>query len=137
MLDTNRMGKLTTPLESATRKKIDNWLKDLGWNIDEENKNCNVFTERAKTKEQNKKFKRKKPDYVLYKSGTDEPLAIIEAKKKGAKTIGLLGNDGGIMKEIVEIPIIVNSSSAPRIQEVHRVIYHIICEMVEKELSKQ
>ena len=60
---------------------------------------------------------------------------FIEAKKKGAIIIGLLGNNGGILKEIVDIPIIVNSSITPRIQEVHRVIYHIICEMVEKKLS--
>lgn len=60
---------------------------------------------------------------------------FIEAKKKGAIIIGLLGNNGGILKEIVDIPIIVNSSITPRIQEVHRVIYHIICEIVEKKLS--
>lgn len=77
------MTKFTRSLESATRKKIDNWLKELGWNIDEDSPECNVFTERAKTKEQNKKFKGKKPDFVLYKSGTDEPIAIIEAKRKG------------------------------------------------------
>ena len=56
---------------------------NLGWNIDEDSFDCNVFTERAKIKEQNKKFQGKKPDFVLYKSGTDEPIAIIEAKRKG------------------------------------------------------
>jgi len=55
------------------------------------------------------------------------------SKKKGAITIGLLGNKGGIIRKICDIPIIVNSSSTPRIQEVHRMIYHIICEEVEKE----
>ena len=55
---------------------------------------------------------------------------LITAKKMGAKTIGLLGNKGGKIKNYVDIPIIVNSSSTPRIQEVHRVIYHIICEMI-------
>ena len=78
-----KVVKLTKPLESSTRKKIDNWLKDLGWNIDEESKGSNVITERAKTEAQQKKFNRKKPDYVLYKSGTEDPLAVIEAKKKG------------------------------------------------------
>ncbi len=77
------MTELTKSLESATRKRIDNWLTELGWNIDEDSFACNVFTERAKTKEQNKKFQKKKPDFVLYKSGTDEPIAIIEAKRKG------------------------------------------------------
>lgn len=56
------------------------------------------------------------------------------SKKKGAITIGLLGNKGGSIKKYVDIPIIVNSTSTPHIQEVHRIIYHIICEIVEKEL---
>ena len=77
------MSELTKSLESATRKRIDSWLKELGWNINEDSFSCNVFTERAKTKEQNKKFSGKKPDFVLYKSETDEPIAIIEAKRKG------------------------------------------------------
>tara|TARA_B100000029_G_scaffold396452_1_gene394504 strand:- start:125 stop:685 length:561 start_codon:yes stop_codon:yes gene_type:complete len=57
---------------------------------------------------------------------------IKTAKKKGGKIIGLLGNKGGKMKENIDIPIIVDSNSTPRIQEVHRVILHIICELVEK-----
>ena len=77
------MIKFTKPLESSTRKKIDNWLRELEWKVDEDGYDCNVFTERAKTDEQNKKFKGKKPDYVLYQLGTDSPVAIIEAKRKG------------------------------------------------------
>ena len=60
---------------------------------------------------------------------------LMVAKKKGAKTIGFLGNKGGQMKKILDVPIIVNSSSTPRIQEVHRTISHIICEFVEKEMN--
>ena len=77
------MKHLTNTLESATRKKIDIIMSNLGWNVNEHSKDCNVFTERAKTIEQNKKFKGKKPDYVLYKSGTDKPIAIIETKRVG------------------------------------------------------
>ncbi|MCH8833188.1 MAG: restriction endonuclease subunit M, partial [Thaumarchaeota archaeon] len=77
------MVKLTTPLETATRKKIDQMLINLGWNIDEDDPNCNVFTERAKTVEQDKKFGGDDPDYVLYQSNSDHPIAIIEAKRKG------------------------------------------------------
>jgi len=58
------------------------------------------------------------------------------AKKKGAVTIGLLGSKGGTIKKLIDIPIIVNSSSTPRIQEAHRIIYHIICDIVEKNLTK-
>ncbi len=77
------MSELTRSLESSTRKRIDSWLTELGWNIDEDSSNCNVFTERAKTKDQNKKFNGKKPDFVLYKTETDDPIGIIEAKRRG------------------------------------------------------
>ena len=59
---------------------------------------------------------------------------INTSKKNGAITIGLLGNKGGSIKKCVDIPLIVNSTSTPHIQEVHRTIYHIVCEIVEKEL---
>ena len=59
---------------------------------------------------------------------------INTSKKKGATTIGLLGNKGGTIKKFVDIPLIVNSASTPHIQEVHRIIYHVICELVEKQL---
>ena len=59
---------------------------------------------------------------------------INTSKKKGATTIGLLGNKGGTIKKFVDIPLIVNSTSTPHIQEVHRIIYHVICEIVEKKL---
>ena len=60
---------------------------------------------------------------------------LITAKKFGGYTIGLLGNDGGNISKIVDISIIVDSKSTPRIQEAHRTIYHIICELVEKKLA--
>jgi D-sedoheptulose 7-phosphate isomerase len=59
------------------------------------------------------------------------------AKQNGAVTLALLGNNGGEIKNIVDVPIIVNSNSTPRIQEVHRIIYHIICEQIEKELFEK
>ena len=60
---------------------------------------------------------------------------LITAKKFGGYTIGLLGNEGGSISKIVDISIIVDSKSTPRIQEAHRTIYHIICELVEKKLA--
>ena len=62
--------------------------------------------------------------------------ALLVSKKKGAYTIGLLGNRGGTIKKIVDAPLVVESNSTPRIQEAHRVIYHIICERVEEILEK-
>lgn len=82
----------------------------------------------------------KKGDVVLGISTSGNSLnvkkGIQTAKKNGATTIGLLGNNGGIIKKISDINITVNSKSTSKIQEVHRIIYHIICEFVEKEISK-
>ncbi|CAE6487003.1 D-sedoheptulose-7-phosphate isomerase [Candidatus Nitrosotenuis uzonensis] len=55
------------------------------------------------------------------------------AKHKGAFTIGILGNDGGQISTIVDSSIIVNSLSTPHIQEIHRIILHTICMLVEKK----
>ncbi len=62
---------------------------------------------------------------------------VIAAKKKNASVIGFLGNDGGELENIVDIPLVVKTKSTGRIQEVHRVIYHIICELVEKNLVER
>ena len=62
--------------------------------------------------------------------------ALVVSKKMGAKTIGLIGNKGSI-KKIVDVALCVNSLSTAEIQEAHRVIYHIICEHVEKRINKK
>ena len=62
---------------------------------------------------------------------------LLVSKRNGAKTVGFLGHKGGHIKNIVDIPLIVNSNSTPRIQEVHRTSAHIICEMVEKNISRR
>ncbi len=77
------MNKKTHSKESSTRQKVDKKLVDLGWILNEEDPNHNVTTERAETEEQKQKLKGHEPDYVLYKSKTDTPIAIIETKKKG------------------------------------------------------
>lgn len=57
---------------------------------------------------------------------------IISSKNNGASIIGILGNNGGKIKDLVSLPIIVPSNSTPRIQESHRLILHIICDLVER-----
>jgi D-sedoheptulose 7-phosphate isomerase len=56
------------------------------------------------------------------------------AKEMGMKTVALTGNDGGAVAKMVDFPLIVPSSSTPRIQETHILIGHILCEMVEHYL---
>ncbi|MEK6884995.1 MAG: phosphoheptose isomerase, partial [Nanoarchaeota archaeon] len=55
-------------------------------------------------------------------------------KEKGLSSIGLLGKAGGELKKYCDLPIVVPSNSAPRIQEAHLLIMHSICEIVEKDL---
>jgi len=56
------------------------------------------------------------------------------AKKNGIKIIGLLGKDGGKLKKLVDIPIIVPALTSDRIQEVHIKIIHILVEGIERSL---
>tara|TARA_B100000315_G_C14487677_1_gene545965 strand:+ start:228 stop:809 length:582 start_codon:yes stop_codon:yes gene_type:complete len=62
--------------------------------------------------------------------------AIKKAEKLNIKTIGLLGKNGGKLKKLIDLPIIVPSQDIPRIQEMHITIIHIICEELEKSLFK-
>ncbi|MCH7773543.1 MAG: SIS domain-containing protein, partial [Bacteroidetes bacterium] len=53
--------------------------------------------------------------------------AVEMAHKKGMKVIGLLGGEGGKLKSIVDLPIVISSSNVQRIQEGHITVAHIIC----------
>lgn len=58
--------------------------------------------------------------------------AAAYAKTLGIKVISLTGNDGGKLKRISDLNINVDSSSTQRIQEMHILIGHIICDLIEK-----
>lgn len=60
--------------------------------------------------------------------------AVEAAQAKGMKVIGFLGGNGGKLKTIVDLPIVVPSSNTQRIQEGHITIAHIVCELVEDKL---
>lgn len=61
--------------------------------------------------------------------------AMGAAKKNNMFTVCFLGNDGGTLKNMCDLPIIVSSHNTPRIQEAHILIMHVICELVEKEIN--
>ena len=63
--------------------------------------------------------------------------ALNLARNMGAATIGLAGHGGGNMKDCVDICIVVPSDDTPRIQEVHITIGHIICEIIEQDLTHE
>jgi D-sedoheptulose 7-phosphate isomerase len=57
--------------------------------------------------------------------------AIQTAKKIGIKIITLIGKDGGKMKDLGDINIIIPSNNTPRIQEMHIMIGHMICALID------
>lgn len=64
---------------------VDNQLSRLGWIDSPESDERNVWKQQAKTNDQNDLLKRRRPDYVLYRSGTDQIIGIIEVRKPSAK----------------------------------------------------
>jgi D-sedoheptulose 7-phosphate isomerase len=75
---------------------------------------------------------------VLSTSGNSLNIvrALEQAVKKRIKSIGLLGESGGLCKSLVTVPILVPSENVQRIQETHMTIGHIILELVETKLFK-
>ena len=62
--------------------------------------------------------------------------AVKAAKEKNIKTIVLTGKDGGHLVKIADmISIVPYFGFADRIQEIHIIIYHFICVVLERELS--
>ena len=57
------------------------------------------------------------------------------ATNKGVTTIGLLGKGGGVAKNLVEESIIIPSNSTARVQEMHILIGHILCDLIEEGLN--
>jgi D-sedoheptulose 7-phosphate isomerase len=76
---------------------------------------------------------------VISTSGNSENIiqAIEAAKKQGIPTIGFGGKGGGRMAPLLDIPFIINSSVTARIQEMHELTMHILCEMVDQTLEAE
>lgn len=91
------------PLESDVRTQVDERLKNLGWALNGVKKN--VFLEQPKTETEKKKLKGKRPDYVLYEKGKDNPLIIIETKKAGTNINAAL-EQGKHYAEVLNAPIV-------------------------------
>ena len=56
------------------------------------------------------------------------------ARRGGLFTIALLGRDGGLARGLAQVPLIVETTSTARIQEVHLFAGHLFCEAVERIL---
>jgi D-sedoheptulose 7-phosphate isomerase len=63
--------------------------------------------------------------------------ALEAARQRGLGTIGLTGREGGHEGGLVDVHVNVPGESTARVQEVHRTILHVICDLVERELAGQ
>ena len=81
----------------------------------------------------------KKEDVIIAisTSGNSENVirGVDKAREMGVKTIGLLGNQGGKLKDKVNLAIVVPSTNTARIQEAHITIGHIICEILDEDFD--
>ncbi|HJT80874.1 MAG TPA: SIS domain-containing protein [Chthoniobacterales bacterium] len=62
--------------------------------------------------------------------------ALQEAKAQGLKTIALLGREGGSCTGIAEVELLVSGTSTARIQEAHKFLLHVVCEICENHLNR-
>lgn len=77
--------------------------------------------------------------FAISTSGNSKNIcnALIAAKEKECKTIGLSGKDGGEMNKLTDLNLIIPSSDTPRIQEMHILIIHCLCQAMDEAFMEQ
>jgi D-sedoheptulose 7-phosphate isomerase len=60
---------------------------------------------------------------------------VQEARKRGAKTVAFTGGSGGELAGLCDYRVMVPSTNTQRIQECHIMIGHILCQLVETNLT--
>ena len=80
-----------------------------------------------------------KGDVLIGISTSGKSINVINALKLGSqlqcKTIGFSGNDGGQMNKICDVNLVIQSKDTPRIQEMHIVLGHTICHLIDLEFK--
>ncbi|MFC3847773.1 D-sedoheptulose 7-phosphate isomerase [Helicobacter baculiformis] len=75
-------------------------------------------------------------DYLvgISTSGNSENvlLALQRGKELGLSTLGLSGHQGGKMRALCDCHLVVPSTDTPRIQEMHILIIHLLCDAIER-----
>lgn len=81
----------------------------------------------------------RKGDLLIGISTSGNSVNVLQALRKarslGAKTLGLLGSSGGKIKDECDFSIKVPSGNTANIQEMHILIGHILCDLVEKAVK--
>ncbi|TVR99591.1 MAG: SIS domain-containing protein [Rhodospirillales bacterium] len=61
--------------------------------------------------------------------------ALVAARERGVATVGLTGASGGRMEPLCDLCLKVPTTATPRIQEMHILVGHIVCDIVERTLA--
>ncbi len=62
--------------------------------------------------------------------------ALEEAKRRGLESLCFLGRDGGFTKGMATLDLLAPGTSTARIQEAHKLLFHVLCQTVEQRLPK-
>ena len=63
--------------------------------------------------------------------------AVKTVQSRGGKAVGLVGFDGGILKEVADACIVVPIDSTPQVEGFHLILTHMICSLIREQLVKQ
>ena len=69
-------------------------------------------------------------------NSTNLVRAFEAARARGLRTLALLGRDGGDLRGLADVAVVVPAADTQHIQEVHTVLVHVLCEIVEDRLGE-
>ncbi len=82
-----------------------------------------------------------KGDVLIGLSTSGQSKNLVEAfkaaRRRGLRCVALLGGDGGDIRHLADVQVIVPSSDTEHVQEVHIVVIHLLCELVEERLASE
>src|SRR5687768_17665385 len=73
---------------------------------------------------------------VVHSTSGNSPNVIHAAqaaRAKGAKVVALTARDGGSLKALADVAVVIPTDRTDRAQELHLMIHHVICELVESD----
>ena len=63
-------------------------------------------------------------------------LALLAARDHGLRTVAFLGKGGGACRDLADVQLIVPHDTTARVQEMHLLLYHTICEALDPVLAQ-
>jgi D-sedoheptulose 7-phosphate isomerase len=63
--------------------------------------------------------------------------ALQQGRDQKLKTIALLGRDGGASAGLADVDLVIAGDATARIQEAHKFILHVVCEICESQLPRK